>query len=534
MVNLQAKTRNIHTKYYFWLLFIIGATYALMSLWTPPQFDDLMFISVYHDYSGDSSDFSLSALADYFQVLRRYDNSRLANLLSPFSTLFTPWRYIFPWLTGAMVSVIISLSLKICGIVGYRARWGVLLWTLMIILLPWRNSIFVADYSLNYIYAAGVNLPIILIMGSGQRFLQRTPVFVGAIALALIAGAWHEGFSITVLASLCLLYITRRMRTGGWRWWVVAVMYFLATCFIVFCPGIMDRSGREIGHSFNHLNFKAFFDLAAVELLVGSVLLLALFRSGRHTLCKAWKNDYFILTFGIALSGAALSLIVEHTPRTAFWPSLCAILALIILCHIRLQCILRRRVGVWIAAIMMLGCLTQSALAIATQHRFYKEYQEIIALFNSSDSSTVYYDFMLPQSVSKATLYFPARTAWVTGFHYYCLSQALDRPGLAVVPTALRHIPELTDTLSNYSSSLCVMRGGGQLFTRHIPHLRYHVTGMTEIRFAGNPKTMSVPAHLINFTTEEGDSLAYVFPYNVDVNFIDSIEITSYDYETSE
>lgn len=67
-----------------------------------------------------SSDFSLSALAGYFRELRLNDNSRLANVLSPFTTLITPWRYLFPWLTGLAIAFIAALGVRICGYADFR------------------------------------------------------------------------------------------------------------------------------------------------------------------------------------------------------------------------------------------------------------------------------------------------------------------------------------------------------------------------------------------------------------------------------
>lgn len=397
----------------------------------------------------------------------------------------------------------------------------------MILFLPWRDSIFVADYSLNYVYASAVTLPLLWLLGEGRASLRRGPAFAGTLLLALLAGVWHEGFAAPMLAALGLLCLARRLRMGGWRWWAVVVLYFLATCFIIFCPGILARSGREVGSRFGHLTYKVIFDLAAVILLIGSAALLTLFRAGRRMLREAWENDSFILASGVALAAGVLSIIVEHTPRTSFWPDLCALLALLILWRRPIEAIMQRRLAPWIAGILTLCCLAQSVLALTWQHKYYKEYQEVIALFENTDSETVYYDLILPQSVSKLTLNFPSRSAWFTDFQYYVLEMAYERPGAAVVPTALRHLPQHPDTISPPGAATIVMKTGTHLYTNRLPRRRYSDHGAVLLRLHDEPERVWIGAHIIDFTTEEGDSLSYVYPFFTNVSRIMAVDSIS-------
>lgn len=513
------------------VLLAIAVIYSIMSYLTPPQFDDLAFMSLYREWNNGSSEISLSAIFRFCQELRQEDNSRLANMLSPFSTIIAPWRDLFPYVTGVMVSAIVFLGVGMCRrAVGNRFYCSILLWAMMILFLPWRNNLFVADYSLNYIYAAAVTLLFIHVMTCGMELLRNKVVFFPVALLAVIAGMWHEGFSVPTLAGLGIWFMkrfikSRRLGRDEVRWLVVYAVSLAATCYIVFCPGVMTRSGREIGAHFNNIGLKTVVDLAPSIILVLSVGVMSCFRSKRHSVAEAFRSDDFFVLFFVSVAAASLSLVVRHTPRTSFFPSLCSIISLLILYRRPLNAMMRAKYAPAVSCGLLALCVAQSVYAVFVQKKFYDEYKEILALVAASDSSTIYYDCLSPDDVSVATLYMPARTAWVTGYHYFWLGKAMGRGDeISVVPTSLRHTPQSTEIISAINSKHVIRRSENALFTDHIPDLNTADQALLRLRRKGAPADEVVGALVLNFVNEDGDSLAYIRPYRIALQDIDLIE----------
>lgn len=517
------------TPAYAALLLLVACVHAAMSWLTPPQYDDLGFISIYRSYAGGSTDFSLEALGSFFQELRQNDNSRLANLLAPFSTLFTPWREIFPLVTGAVTALIVALAVSLCRVgAGLRFRYAVVLLAMITLLLPWRNSLFVADYSLNYVYASAVTLAYVWVMSVKWRALRKPWAFAGALLLAALAGVWHEGFAVPALAGFAVMWLDRRTRPQGWRWLAVTGVYALAAAWIVLCPGIFGRVDREVGERIGAMDWKVAVDLFPLLMLTGTALLLTTFRAGRRWMAAALADGAFTVLATASLAGAMLSLVVAHTPRTGFWPSLCAIIALVILLRRPLDALLRRRSALLLVIIMFGLWITQSILAISSQKLLCDENRRIMALLRDSPGGTVYYDIISPDSVSPATLYFPSRSTWVAGFQYLSVSQLLDIEHPAVVPTALRHIHAAVDTLSAPGAVRTVMRTGGALFTDPMPDLDYQELCTFDVTLPGQASPVTLSGLALPFVTADGDSLTYLRPYKVDPSEAEAVELVSY------
>lgn len=530
MTNLKFTKYDNFSKtniLYASLLIIIAIIYVLMSYFTPPQYDDLLFVSVYHRYNNGNDNFSLQALTNYFLELRKFDNSRIANLLSPFSTILYPWNRIFPFITGILISVIVYFSLKICNIKKDKYKFTILVWFSMIIFLPWRNSLFVADYSLNYIYAGAISLIFIYLMTIKRDILNNTLYFILMIPLALICGAWHEGFSVAIISGLLMLALLRNLKMG-YRWYVILLLFILSTAFIVLCPGIISRSGREIGEKFNSITWKFLFDSAALIILFFILILCALFKIGRIWICRAFSSDSFIVTFTASITAGLLSIIVEHTPRTSFWADLCSIISLFIILHPAINKFLKWKLANLITPILLILCLTQSILSIVIQKRLSDENKIIMSQFNYKSSSTVFHDIIDPKSISLLTLYFPSKSTWVNGFQYRALEELLNIKEPAVVPTILRKLPSNPEILSNNNSKHKIKRINSMLFTDRIHDLDINSTATIKLKIKGSNEYIHSYATLLNFQTETGDSLTYVYPLYIPSDQIEAIEITQY------
>lgn len=521
--------RNTDNIKYGAILLTVAILYSIFSYFTPLQMDDYMFIDVYNRYNGGSDDFSFSALSKFFSEVRANDNSRFANLCSPLTTLVTPWRQIFPFLTGPMIAAMIWLTVRLSGPWRPR-RWCVAtaVWALTVLLLPWRNSIFVPDYQLNYIYSAVITLAFIWLAIPGRARLRNPWLLCAGVILAAVAGCWHEGFSATTCCALAVFGISRRLRLPR-QWWMICLVYGAGTLWITFSPGVLTRTAVETSRHVSLSTIRLLADQSAFVLLGLSMLLFLTLRPGRKALADAFKGEIFPAMFTIALTGTILSMVVTHTPRTSFWPALCSIIAMLILWHKVIGKLLERKTtAIVTATVLYTLCVAQSIYAIVWQYRLYEDGKQIWSLIRNTDSNTIYYDILMPERVSPLTLYFPTRTLWISGFHFHSLSLAIGRPGTIVVPTGLRNPLVEYDTIPGGNPQMPVFRSGNGLWMRPLPGLDRTINGLFDITLRDGTELPQCEALLSDFVTETGDTLTYVKIHKVSPADVASATILSY------
>ena len=121
----------------------MAALYALLSFFTPYYLDDWTFMGNWRDDAANQG-FSWAGWWRYYTYIRGYDNGRIANALSPISTMFSPWKDIFPWVTGLLVALSAVMLQRLAT--GSRSvLYLSICWILMIVGLPWNDTIFVRD-----------------------------------------------------------------------------------------------------------------------------------------------------------------------------------------------------------------------------------------------------------------------------------------------------------------------------------------------------------------------------------------------------
>lgn len=135
--------------------------------------------------------------------------------------------------------------LKLSGI--KRDCYGVamlIFWICSLILLPWRNSIMVNDYLLNYLFSSLFILGFLLLLSRAYDHRLGAVSMAGGLVVAIAAGWFHEGFSVPLCGAIGLFAISRKFRMP-WQWWVLTVAFGLSTLFVLLAPGILGRADRE-------------------------------------------------------------------------------------------------------------------------------------------------------------------------------------------------------------------------------------------------------------------------------------------------
>lgn len=513
------------------VLFIAALQMTLMVQNTPYLYDDLVFWNAYNTFSEGSDDFDLSAMMRYITELRQYDNSRISNMLSPFTTIFEPFRTIFPVICG----LIWAFSLwAIVRIIGFKERLFIptaMLWIVTFLFLPWRNNIYVADYQLNYTFSTAVTLGFILLLKAASQ--HRSWLLFGlSVCMSILAGGWHEGFAVPILVGLGVYAAVHRFKLPR-KWYFITTVYLTATIIFALSPGMISRFTAQYGKEPVVRLASSMADISITAIMIVSVCLAVAIPAWRRRLSNVWHTFGFTVFFTAAIVGTTISFAILHTPRMSFWPSLCSIIVLSQIFKPFIVSQRRYRIYAILSAIGVLGCIIVSIHALDWQIRLRDEHTTIMSKFGETGNNLiVYHDVIMPEDVPLTTLYLPTRSIWITDFNYISLDSYFNREGHCVIPSALRAANPKHDVLisGNVKAYLC----GNALWAPNTPDFigKYAnnsvSSGMThlDITMDNGTKLDDVPTYISRFTSSANQQLIYLKPFRVPANRIRSLNFS--------
>lgn len=502
---------------YWPLAILIAALYSALSYLVPYGIDDYTFMGNWKDDAANEG-FSFAGWIRYYEFIRGYDNGRIANALAPIVTLFSPWKEIFPMLTGCMVGFIV-VTVQRFSTGRPKLILLSLTWALLIVGIPWRDTIFIRDFALNYIWAAGVNLAFLRIIFKGENKGWTPWITVGACLLAILAGGWHESFSVATFCGLLLLIVTRRFRFTPCFYLSLGV--FIASSLIfMLSPGILSRMAAHIANEPFRFSYRNYFILF---LLAFTVLSDLLSREGRAALLRCCKSPAIIVSAGVVVSGYAIAISTTQTPRSFFWPDMAAVAVTVrLLATFPWDTLFRSKSAVpftgWLkfmtAWLLIAGCTLQTLSVILWQARYYRENKAILALLEKSPNGIVFFDSSLPYSTPFYTLGIPVGNLWQNPSHYHGVVTYYNFPIVGVVPEVLRdaYVDEKADTIGGLPEA--------RLYRGHIiaPLDRsfFPIVMKPEVRdlelTLPDGKKLKGNTVVIPFITDENDTLMYFFP----------------------
>lgn len=422
------------------LLLLIAGVYTVIYYFVPLQLDDWTFMAEWRNVGGEEG-FSLTKLYNYWQVIREGDNGRIANTLSPFSTVISPWHQIFPLLTGIASAMVVAMT----GVLAFGRKDGkrllplLLSWAAIIYLLPWRDCIFVKDFSLNYVWGAFITLAFILYMLTAIRNGWTPLKFIVLVLLAIVAGGWHEGFAATTVCGLLLLTGVRGFKLP-WQWWAVGTIYVASMLFFFISPGMFARMGKDAGvirAEYSVVKMCAdFFPVILLLFLMAGAMCV---KRGRDLLRRCLRFPVFIVSAGVVASGVIISFYFNHSPRSAFWPDLCAVIMILSIARGFVERVMATNANGYISLLMICVCAVPMGFTMVWQRAFYLEAREIMTQMTQSATGTVYRDVIPTSAVPNYTLRMPTRSHWVTPFHYKCIREYTGISYPAVVPPELQY-----------------------------------------------------------------------------------------------
>lgn len=421
------------------LLLLIAGSFTLLCLWTPLAYDDWNFMAEWTEVNG-TRPLSFATLFEFWKDIRLYDNGRIANVLAPVFTMFSPWKELFAFLTGLLgAGIVVFVSYFSFGRKFLTPLFLASVWVPLILLLPWRNSLFVTDYSLNYIWAAGVTMAFMFCVMYCERHGWNFFNFIFCLIIGFFAGGWHEGFAVPVLAGFFLLTI--KERSFSIQWFLVGIFYLIVTLVFYFCPGMLNRTSEQIGHMALGMTYiKMAIDFSAVIFLCLTVVVFFIVPSLRKYLARAWSNPWFVIGSGIVLVGTILSLLFTHQPRSAFWPGIFAIAMFFILTQPLWTRLASSPYRVYLTVLASAVCLIPLCTTMVWQYRLTQEQKLILEKIEKSESGTVYHDIIKGSDIPAVlTLKMTNHPAWMHDFNYKTLKNYNHKPYTAVLPQSLEN-----------------------------------------------------------------------------------------------
>lgn len=432
------------------ILLCIAAVYTVVVWLYPFLWDDWRFMKYWTTLSPDY-EFSFSNLFSYYDMVRAEDNGRISNLLSPFTTLFSPWKELFPIITGAFMAVIIGLVQKIsCRSLSVnKVAFLCLSWIMLLVLLPWFNTIFNADYALNYIWGSAINLCFVYFLVRLEKNGWNPVSFVIFLLFTIVVGGWHEGFALATGFGIFCLMLDRKFRFS-WQFYIVFVVLILSTICFYITPGMMARSSvlmQEVGIMMlieKKLLSRLLFVSIPPVLLILTLLLPFVLKRQRAVYSSLRSNPFMVIAGGILVSGYLFAYILNPSARTFFWPIIsCVVIMIGVFANLagEWERFLKFRLFESILGYFFLAlCLVQSVFTIIWLDRYNRQNNEILDQIIANPGSTVYYDILKPADLPVYTLKIPPQILWNDPVPYWSMGDYLDFDYIGIVPTGLKNV----------------------------------------------------------------------------------------------
>lgn len=416
---------------------IIFLYVVIMISLTPLQLDDLFFMRLYLDNSEGYEGISFNALWKFVEYMRDNDNTRIGNLLAPIFAIVAPFKQIFPFLTGFCV----------CGIVYLISYWSdrnktpiyiLLIWTIMILFLPWRDQIFCQDFALNYIFSSFITLYNVYLITRFEKRGWSGMSFCYTIFITILAGGWHEGFAFPTIGGLLICMVLHRFKMS-WYWYGVVAIYLVSALIFGLSPGIIDRAGRKFIIIDNYIYLRLFINLVLpIMLYLVTLYLILINRNRKEYLKRFLLNDIVIVFFFASMLSFTLNVLFDYSSRTAFYPNLCSIIVIFVMINWKHERFVKS-VNLLVASVCTVILLIQGWSSIMWQYKLYQENKIVMKGLAASKTGTFFYDRILPSDIPIYTLFFPSRSVWETRAQIKYLKIFLKDDLAAVVPTSLKN-----------------------------------------------------------------------------------------------
>ena len=441
--SLSGPKRDLNNVLYLLILLTVAILYIILSLVTPPYIDDWMFMGEWMDTVGGTK-VSWDGFVDFVRFTRDYDNGRLANLISPFTTLITPFKDLFPYVNGCFYAFLIFLVQRLaCGkATGFKNFMLVISWASLLVFVPWYDNILIFDYTLNYLWSCVVCLLyIFFLLINEPKGWNVWKISLGCL-LAVLAGAFHEGFAVPTLCGLGLLAIVRKGKMSP-TFYCLCILMIVVTLVFMLSEGIINRIGYTLPGEYLLPPKRV---LLIVCIVVACFIGLSLNSKGRSIILQTVKSPLFPICIGIFLSSYAIGFLTVKAPRCYFFGNVALTILLLnlifnILIKISEKGFLGKFISYVATPLILIGCVLQTVGVIYWQKKYGDETRKIYSMIEASDSGIIYHDFINTMKPPFYALGMPVDLwVWRSFWEYRALNWYYKKPFMSVVPTDIKKI----------------------------------------------------------------------------------------------
>lgn len=520
---------------YLCLAILIAGLYSALSYSTPLYIDDWMFLANWKHHAGSSS-FSFSGWLDYYLFTRDFDNGRISNSLAVFTSMFSPFKEIFPALNGMMVALLIILCQRfICFGRNFDSLlWLALTWLGCLVFLPWI-PLFVADYSLNYIWGGVITLSLLWNLLRNETGGWSVSRFFIAILLAVLAGGWHESISIATICGLGLLILVKGRHLSQ-RFYVIFLIFMASTLIFGFSEGMRNRFGWEFLSSLSLPHKRV---LIIWIFLIGVLMVAATSKKGRAVLRAFLNSPIAVCCAGIAAAGYVIGILTRNAPRTFFWPNTALLIMLFRFAALyagtrpKLHC--RLSAKILIVSLSVVFCTFQIVWTISAQIPLKKSWEKLYAVLEKSEQGIVYFN---PEEFdvrfSRWMIMRPVGAEINNGWQNQTLWMYFRTPFLSFIPRHLKeasygNAEKLKGTLNASAVNGLVVAPFRPGSTTSSPRLPYPLSITLFLKNGDRVETEAYASPYIPLYSSETyapDTLMYLSIPTIDAGEIEAIEPT--------
>lgn len=313
-------------------------------------------------------------------------NGRLANFLALTSSIVNP--FIIDCLHAVVFSLLIYLMLRLISLRTTNFLSPLLIsvfaWAVWIV-LPWEDGIASSCFFFNYVWSSTFNLAFIYLILSHRHPQSRNRIIAGT-ALALIAGAMHEGFSLPISGLLiaiiaCDYSKSRKIKPSLY---IPIATYWLSTIVVSASPAIWSLLDDRDNFDYLPTFFSYFIGIRLWPLWL-SIILLSV-----NSIRNKKIDRVSAILVAMAILSVAVAIIARQSAR-ALW--LTYLLALIISFRSLPLSWLRHSVRPLPSVIALAATIALAAWLYslsAWQHRFSQQTDNIFSSLNATQTNIAY------------------------------------------------------------------------------------------------------------------------------------------------
>lgn len=443
--------KTLHFKRNDILLFniIVSAIgLAIFLICMPKYGDDLWFAAGLRDWMGGGGSEQFDSGGNIFnnfpwQQIKHnmkwhflYDNARLCNALVICMPLLPKWMG--STIVFSLFCFGVNTSFRYCGIRPTVSVISVIAIFLLSFCLPWGDKIGSLVFQFNYPLSTGLFM---LLLSFVWKKHNRPRTWIWMIPIGILAGIWHEGFSVPMFCGLFTLsLIDKRWRTPalycllssmalGILWLTITTSATFSATPNPLSKGILHNCLLfPIMHEINYLTIPLF------------IILLCTKRGRREA-----KSDRFIFLAVSAAISFMMAVVLRPIERTAWWYDYASIMLAMImlrsLCGGYLHKITLNNAIIWLPLTLL--TIVHWIITDYYVFKFRDTYRSVITTHLANPYETVYIDW--PSNSEYPIICGSQPQRGVELYPYYLFEnyytpKSESEKIIKCVPSALRHI----------------------------------------------------------------------------------------------